>query len=275
MAIINIINSPSTFIRRGWLVNKLFTNFGYIEDNYDERDISITRSPLMSNSLVNNPTVKQFFKEISDQQQLSSCVGNSSVDMTEALIIKRKNIAPSQMENLSRLFVYYNARNNENPPATNKDDGTKIRLAMDAISRYGVPSENMWAYDLNNVNKQPTISTYRAALSNRIYGYYRIDGSGEDRWGQIKTALSGGSGVVFGMKIAKNFQQPAEVIQLPTTSILGGHAIVIVTMDETPGNEKVLIRNSWGTSWGKEGYNWVSKEYILSSLCSDFWTATV
>ena len=276
MALVNMINTPSTFIKSGWLVNKLFANLGYKKDNFDSRDISIVKSPLMGADLCFNPSVKQYFKEVSDQLQLSSCVGNSATDMTEALLIRRKKIDPSQMINLSRLFTYYCARNNENPPAADKDEGTRIRLAMDAISRYGIPPEELWAYNSSQVNVRPNRVAFASALSNRIYGYYRIDGSGGDRWGQIKTALSGGSGVVFGMQIADNFKQPTKVIQLPETKTFGGHAIVIVAMDETLNDEKVLIRNSWGTTWGNDsGYNYVSKEYILSDLCSDFWTATV
>jgi C1A family cysteine protease len=39
-------------------------------------------------------------------------------------------------------------------------------------------------------------------------------------------------------------------------SILGGHGIGIVDYDDTLG--AWLLRNSWGTGWGEQGYCWIA-----------------
>ena len=42
-----------------------------------------------------------------------------------------------------------------------------------------------------------------------------------------------------------------------TLAIDGGHAVSIVGYDE----DGFLIKNSWGTRWGQEGYGWISFDY--------------
>jgi C1A family cysteine protease len=60
----------------------------------------------------------------------------------------------------------------------------------------------------------------------------------------------------------------------PGEQILGGHAVLAVGYDDT--EQRFIVRNSWGTSWGKDGYFSLPYAYLTNThLSSDFWTVRV
>jgi C1A family cysteine protease len=53
---------------------------------------------------------------------------------------------------------------------------------------------------------------------------------------------------------------------------LGGHALLVVGYDRR--RRLFLVRNSWGSRWGLEGYCLLPYAYLLDpDLAWDFWTA--
>ena len=276
MPLFSRINIPSIFLKKdSWVIDKFFVNYGYIEDG-PGNDLHFTDSPMINTPLIKNPSLKECFKPISNQYSISSCTANATADAFEAQVAQRKGVNPSEVEDFSRLFIYWNARNLNNPPTSYKDSGSKIRFAFDSMARYGSPYESTYPYITSKVNDRPTIRAYREAMRHKIDKFYRISATGEDRVSQIKQALSANCPVVFGTKIANSFKQvnSDDVVIVPVgESFIGSHAMCIVSWSEA--KQSFEIRNSWSEHWGVKGYCWMHKSYIASSITRDIWVPTM
>ena len=77
-------------------------------------------------------------------------------------------------------------------------------------------------------------------------------------------------------RVYESFESPqvakTGIVPMPTQdeSCLGGHCMAIVGYDNS--KKAFKVRNSWGESWGLQGYCWIPYEYLTNvSLASDFW----
>jgi C1A family cysteine protease len=93
----------------------------------------------------------------------------------------------------------------------------------------------------------------------------------------MKGCLADGFPFVFGFTVYESFES-AEVARTgmlqmpkPREGVAGGHAVLAVGYDDK--TERFVVRNSWGSSWGKRGYFTMPYSYLLTgNLSDDFWT---
>lgn len=234
---------------------------------------TFTRTPqLLAMAATSSTYLIPEYTPISNQGQLSSCVANATADAFEIL----KGLEdPNTVEQLSRLFVYWNARLYDK--ATDKDDGTYIMYAMQSLVDYGICSESTWQYNTNKVFAQPNQIAYKEADDNtfKVDEFYKIRTSGDYRLKDVEAAIRANHPVVFGTNVDlafENFNGGDTAIDPPSTSV-GGHAMVIVGVRYNP-NLEFCIRNSWSDAWGNKGHAWLSSKYIAWDKTNDLHVAT-
>jgi len=176
---------------------------------------------------------------IRNQGSIGSCCSHAVIRAVEIQMSNKNFIEGSE------LYHYYMARKHINKTFP-KDKGMTIRDGCKTLKRYGICPEKLWKYMVKNHNQEPSkFADSFAELNKNFYpiSFYRVinvDG--------IKTAISNGLPVVFGLRIDSNFMK-CKKVWTPGGNSKGGHAQIIEKYDK----DYFYIDNSWGKRWGFKG----------------------
>jgi C1A family cysteine protease len=228
--------------------------------------------------------LRAFCSPVEDQGSIGSCTANAVVGLVE--YFERR--AFGKYIDASRLFLYKATRDLLHWTG---DTGAYLRSAMGALALFGVPPEEYWPYKIVGFDTEPTAFCYAFAHDYRAISYYRLDNIGitpPALLTKIKAGLAAGLPCVFGFTVYSSIAQAAKTGRIPYPvkgeKVLGGHAMLVVGYDDnitivntssgatTKG--ALLIRNSWGPSWGDHGYGALPYEYVINQLAVDFWSMT-
>lgn len=202
---------------------------------------------------------------VDDQGSLGSCTGHAIAGALE--YYARRSGKPADY---SRLFIYYQERVVER--TVKSDAGAMIRDGVKACVKLGAPLESLWPYDVTKFKRRPTVRAYADAAKRKIAGYRRVP-----NLDTMRADLADGDPVVFGFTVYERFEsdEVARTGRVPMPGdgerALGGHAVVAVGYDDA--ESALIVRNSWGASWGMAGYFTLPYGYVLDRhLSDDFWT---
>jgi hypothetical protein len=130
---------------------------------------------------------------------------------------------------------------------------------------------------------------YRAALDVMLKTGMRAVVSGQERFykigsyvrctsiQQIKEAIFIGDGVVgLGLDIDMSWAGPHVsdgIIDPPTNDPIGGHEISAVGWDDSVAGGSFRIKNSWGPTWGDNGFAYLPYRHLSAYPDWDAWKA--
>ena len=133
-----------------------------------------------------------------------------------------------------------------------------------------------WPYNISKFADKPSAKAYTDALKYTAIKYARV----LQTLPQMKACLCTNIPIVVGISVYESFES-AEVsktgiVPMPSQDerLLGGHAVLVVGYDDS--KQSFIMRNSWGTSWGQNGYFTIPYTYLLDAdLAQDFWAITL
>jgi C1A family cysteine protease len=270
-------------------------SMGWLPDYPDFRDYTEEQKmvkPMLTKVGVNKKTkltlpastdLRPWCSPIENQGSIGSCTAHAGVGMVE--YFERR--AFGKHIDASRLFLYKTTRNLLHWTG---DTGAFLRSTMGAMALFGLPPEEYWKYIVADYEKEPPAFCYAFAQNYQAIRYYRLDSPGMSKTTlltRIKTNITAGLPSMFGFTVFSSYTQGNSTGKIPFPSsgekIVGGHAVVAVGFNddvliknsyvgsvETKG--ALMIRNSWGTGWGDNGYGWLPYEFVLQGLAVDWWS---
>lgn len=257
--------------------------YGWRPDLPDSRDLAYAAPRIALAALPPQVDLRASCPSIYDQGRIGSCTANAIAAAFE-FDLKKQQLAEFTP---SRLFIYYNERRIEH--TVDYDAGAQIRDGIKTVKRQGVCPESEWPYDDTpaqydggpfpaeaTAGQRPPDKCYQDALDNQVVLYQRVLRDLD----QFRGCLAAGYPFVLGFTVYTSFEskETAETgtmtMPQPDEEVLGGHAVLAVGYDDE--TKRFLVRNSWGTGWGQDGYFTMPYPYLLErALAADFWTLRV
>lgn len=267
----------------GWLPD--YPDFRDYTEEHKEINSLIVPSGILKKKvkLPSSVDLREWCSPVENQGSLGSCTAHAGVGVVE--YYERR--AFGKHIDASRMFLYKVTRNLLHWTG---DTGAFLRSTMGALVLFGVPPEEYWPYGIADFENEPTAFCYAFAQNYQAIKYYRHDPSkipSDLLLNRIKTYLTAGHPSMFGFTVYSSIEQAGTTGKIPYPCkgerIEGGHAVVAVGYDDkmkirnsglcsAENTGALLIRNSWGPSWGDGGYGWLPYEYVLKGLAEDFWS---
>jgi len=218
--------------------------------------------------------------DIGDQLDTGSCVGWASADaILRWHMVKAQKI--NENEKLSVRFQWMAAKESDEfpEPATCLESyGTSLKAALDIARNYGSIPDKEVPFEPEKLSHMSPYAFYALASKYKIANYFNLRKPGiswdkvKQRWkewiatnGPIMTRLD----VDATWDNAENTQGQLDKYK-PDTS-RGGHAISIVGYTD----DRFIIRNSWGTAWGDNGFAYASMDYAKDAFTEAYGVTVV
>ncbi len=204
------------------------------------------------------------FPPIGNQGRLGTCVawavGYNNKTYLDGL---SRNLSSFQLQSPENqysptdLFFSIEPSKRDCKGGTNFDDAFNVLISRGINTLLNVP------YD--DINCRPNSPGSPAmASANRIRNFRRIQGSVEE----IKEYLAQGTPVVIGAMVNREFMSltgSTVLNNLNYSGDQGGHAMIIAGYDDSKSAFRII--NSWGNSWGDNGYLWVGYNFLVNKFC--------
>jgi C1A family cysteine protease len=208
----------------------------------------------------------KYMPPVYNQGQTSSCTGNGTAGALQYMRRKQglADFVPS------RMFIYYNGRAIDG--TTSFDGGSQVRNVIKAVATQGACDETEWPFRTDQINMRPADKCYFDARTDLVTGYAAVPQNIDP----FRACISDDKPIVFGFMVYSQFESDAMaqsgMLEMPDENAapIGAHCVLACGFSDR--SKVIICRNSWGKTWGDDGYFYMPYNYIVNpGLAADFW----
>lgn len=195
---------------------------------------------------------------IKDQGRRAACVAFAATAGHE--LLRREGV------DLAEEFLHWAAKQRDGLPAGS--EGTTLAAAAAGLAELGQPPEALWPYDEARDAGAPGYAPPEGACDAARARRVRAGGPLASTSAALRQALDRGLAVLLGLRIHLPWYEAGPdgriAMPRPGATAYGGHAVLVVGYRAPVGggDGSFIVRNSWGRSWGEDGYGYLPDAYV-------------
>jgi hypothetical protein len=135
----------------------------------------------------------------------------------------------------------------------------------DALENDGQPEELAWPYS----PMVPIVSTWRPPPPANKQLHKAALSFSDRSVGNVLELINQRRPVVLGLSLTPGFYKPdkeARVLPEPGAVETTKHAVLAVGAGTDSEGQYILVRNTWGESWGRAGHAWLHETYVRERM---------
>lgn len=209
--------------------------------------------------------LREAWWEIGNQVQTGSCVGWSTADG----IIRWHMVKAGMMtstDHLSVRFLWMSAKETDEfvsqPETFIEQAGTSIKAALNIARKYGAVLDAALPFGSGELYPGDEKSFYATASTRKIKSYFNL-GHDPDTW---RRWIANSGPIAARLDVDQAFfnatQTRGQLVSFDPSNTRGGHAVTLVGYDANG----FIVRNSWGTGWGDQGFGYASIGYAKAAF---------
>jgi C1A family cysteine protease len=207
---------------------------------------------------------------INNQESTGSCVGWATADGVGRFHMEKAGkITTTQM--LSPRFVWMGSKETDSftsrPESFIEGAGTTLKAAVDIARKYGFALESDLPFHIQtNMFLGEEDEFWAGCALRRVAAYFNLKRE-LNNW---KVWLATKGPILVGLNVDASWDHcdttGGNIDTFKPNTARGGHAVAVVGY-KTDG--RFIVRNSWGTNWGDNGFGYVSPAYIGASFFNE------
>jgi C1A family cysteine protease len=213
---------------------------------------------------------------INSQENTGSCVGWATADgVVRWHMTKANRIAQTQL--LSPRHVWMASKETDvittRPESFIEGAGTTLKAAVDVARKHGVALMTELPFHIQTKMYTGSENAFYASCAQRkVSAYFNLHKNLQS-W---KTWLATTGPILAAFSVDSSWDNAASnggnIDTFHPNTVRGGHAICIVGY-RTDG--RFIVRNSWGTGWGVNGFGYLHPDYIADAFFDESYGVTL